>query len=169
MSDYLGSVSSTILGGGIALLAVYLTNRFDSEKRRRQMLLDRGEELYALNVKWLNGFFAYYLRRSSVMQGKLTYNQALDLEIADLSKNTHDFSRIEMLIDVYFPSTRSAYDRLAAGRDALNEIASQHKRAYEAGDLDGGAFYGPFLQAIQEIEEAGKSLKEEIIKGLRSI
>lgn len=160
---------STILGGGLALLGVYLTSRSDTEKRRKEMLRGRGEELYVLNEKWLNGLCGYFLRRSSVMQGKLTYDQALELEIAEGRRNTHDFSRIEMLIDVYFPSTRPAYDRVIAGRDTLNDIASQHKRAYETGDLDGGHFHKPFLQAMQDIDKAGKSLKEAIIKDLRSI
>lgn len=158
------------LGGGIALLGVSLTNRFDTKKRRQEMLRVRGEELYILNEKWLNGLTGYFLRRASVMQGKSTYNEALDLDIAEGSRpQPHDFSRLEMLIDVYFPATRPAYDRVTAGRAALNKIASEHKRAYEKGDLDGQGYLKPFQQAMKDVDEAGKALKEAILSELRSI
>ena len=103
--DLVKTVVSPFLGGIIALCGVSLTSRFDTKKRRQEMLRGRGEELYTLNEKWLNGLTGYFLRRASVMQGKLTYNEALDLEIAEGSRHqTHDFSRLEMLIDVYFLS-----------------------------------------------------------------
>lgn len=167
--DFAKTAFSTIVGGGIALLAVFLTSRSDAEKRRKELLLGRGEELYALSGKWINYLFGCYQRRDYVMAGKLTYNQILDLEIADGRQNTFDFGRIEMLIDVYFPSTRPAYDRLIKGRDNLSVIVSQHKRAYEAGDTDGTGFREPFLKAQREIELAGTSLKNAIIERLLTI
>lgn len=168
--DLVKTVVSPFLGGIIALCGVSLTSRFDTKKRRQEMLRGRGEELYTLNEKWLNGLTGYFLRRASVMQGKLTYNEALDLEIAEGSRHqTHDFSRLEMLIDVYFPATRPAYDRVTAGRATLNKIASEHKRAYENGDLDGKGYLKPFQQAMKDVDDAGKALKETILSELRSI
>ena len=160
---------STLSGGGIALGVVYLTNRFDKEKRRKEILLGRGEELYALVKKWQGGLFAYYLHRSYVMQGKLTYDQIHELEIAEAKSGGNDFSRIEMLIDVYFPSTRPAYDRVTTARDTLSHVASTYKREYEAGDIDGDKFCKPFLQAMQDVEKAAKPLLEAIITDLLSL
>lgn len=160
---------ATALGGGLALFGVYLTSHFDAKKRRDEMLRGRGEELYVLCDKWMNGLFAYALRLSSVMQGKLTYNQALDLEIAEGKERSLDFVRIEMLIDVYFPSVRPAYDSAAKVRDSLNVIANEHKRAYSQGDVDGTPYLEPFLKEMRRIDSASAALKGAVIQGLRSI
>jgi len=53
---------------------------------------ERGEELYGHIDKWANFFACHYLRLAAVMQGKLTYNQCLDLDIAEGNKPaTYDF------------------------------------------------------------------------------
>jgi hypothetical protein len=163
------TIVSATLGGGIALLVLYLTSRFDATKRRKETLRERGEELYVLSEKWINGLFIDYLRRSDVMQGKLTFDQMNDLAIAEGKRDSIDFSRIQMLIDVYFPSTRPAYERVGTARDVLRNIASEHKRAYEAGDIEGSQFSKPFFQAMQNVEKAANPLKEAIIRDLRSI
>jgi hypothetical protein len=121
------ALTSTTLGGVLTLVSVLLANRsstarlnlqldYEATQRKAQILRERGEELYVLTERWLNGLVAgYYLRRKSVMQGKLTYNECLDLEIADGKDNPVNFSRMELLIDVYFPSTREAYNRTYTG------------------------------------------------------
>jgi hypothetical protein len=122
-----GNSISAALGGSLALLGVYLTNRRSEQARYADTLRARGEELYSLNAKFLKGLGSYYLRRMSVVYGSITYNEMLDLEIEDLKRNTHDLSRVEMLVNVYFPEARPAYDRLIEARDVLNEIALKHK------------------------------------------
>lgn len=164
----------------MALVSVALSNcsntsrlklqfQHEANNRRFEVLRERGEELYSLTEKWLLGLAGYYLNLSGVMQGKLTYNQALDLQIAQGNSGTIEFSRIELLIDVYFPSTRAAYDALIAGRTNLNKIAAAHKRAYQQGDIDGSQFLNPFVETQKAIEKAGDSLKQEVIDAVRSI
>lgn len=166
--DLIKTVVTPMLGGGLALLGVYFNSRVDTKKRRQEMLRGRGEELYVLNEKWLNGLAGYCLGHAAVMQGKLTYNQVLDLDIADGAKNP-DFSRIEMLIDVYFPAARTAYERVIAVRETMNKITSEHKRAYESGNLDGRQYLESFNKAIDGINISGAALKEAILHELRSI
>ena len=160
---------ATALGGGLALFGVFLTSHFDAKKRRDEMLRGRGEELYVLCERWVNGLFTLALRRSFVMEGKLTYNQVLDMEIAEGNQRPPDFSRVEMLIDVYFPSVRSAYDQVAGVRESLNALVNQHKRAYAAGDVDGTAFLGPILAEMRKVNSTGTALKEAVKRALRSV
>ena len=126
----LTALSSGIMGGTVALLGVYFTNRsnetrlhvqLEREERQRKadLLRDRGEELYELIDKWLNYLAGYYFRRVSVMQGKLTYNQCLDMDIKNSKDNSYNFGRIEMIIDVYFPSIRNTYDEVITDRDEI--------------------------------------------------
>jgi hypothetical protein len=176
----LTALGSAVVGGAVALLGVFLTNRsntarlalqLDRESRQRKadLLRDRGEELYELADKWLNKLAGYYLRRSFVMQGKLTYNQVLDLDIQEGREESVNFGRNEMLIDVYFPTTRPAYDSVIAGRTELNKVAAAHKRAYESSDTDGTRFITPFVQCQHSIEKAGETFKLQVLECIRAV
>ncbi len=135
--------------------------------RKHEALRERGEELYRHLDRWLNAIAGYCIRLNSVMQGKLTYNQFLDLEIEDgKQERDFDFSRIELLIDLDFSSLRAAYESLIGARTAMNRIASEHKRAYEDG-LDGARFLGPFIAAQKTLEARGDDLKRALVNSIR--
>ena len=174
------AISSSLAGGIIALAGVLLNNRsstarlkaqfdHDDALRKAQVLRERGEELYVLIAKWLNTFAGHYLGVAAVMQGKLTYNQCLDLDIETLSNKSLEFSRIELLVDIYYPSTRKAYDEVMAGRSNVNEIEIAHKRAYGRGDIEGQRFLRSYVDAQKAIEAAGRVFKEELTKAIRAI
>jgi hypothetical protein len=163
------STVGAIVGGILALFGAYLTHRLDASKREREMLRGKGEDLFAVADRWDKKLFGYFLRRGFVMTGKLTYNQALDQEIAEGKENSIEFGRIEMLIDVYFPTTRSAYNRLIEVRDRLNDVVVEHKRAYESGDHDGGRFYPQLSKGMDDLSEASDSFKLAIITAIRAV
>jgi hypothetical protein len=179
-STFLTAALSTLVGGIMALLGVLLTNRsnesrlklqFDLELRKQKSDLhrSRGEELYELTDHWLKALAGYYLRRNAVMQGKLTYNQCFDLDVQELKKDPPKFGRVEMLIDVYFPSTRSAYDKIIDCRTLLNKIAMEHERAYKDGDTDGSRFLRPYVECQQSIEKAGDIFFKQILDCIRAL
>jgi len=176
----LTALSSAFLGGGVALLGVFLTNRsntdrlriqleHESQQKKADLLRSRGEELYELSEKWLNMFAAYYLRRSFVMQGKLTYNQCLDMDIEEGNKASGNFVRIVMLVDVYFPATRTAHEEITKAREELNKIEITFKRAYESGDTDGGQFLAPYVRCQKTIEQAGENFKLLVLENIRAL
>ena len=176
----LTALFSAAVGGTIALLSVFFTNRsntarlkiqleHESRQRNAELLRNRGEELYELSDKWLKKLIGHYLRRTFVMQCKITYNQCLDLDIQDGKEDSGNFSRIAMLIDVYFPSTRPAYNKIIATRNELNKIGAAHKHEYENGNVDGTQFVAPYIQFQNSIEQAGENFKAlvlECISGL---
>jgi hypothetical protein len=176
----LTALSSGVVVGAVTLFGVFLTNRSntarlkmqlenESQQRRAELLRGRGEELYELTDKWLKSLGGYYLRRTFVMQGKLTYNQCFELDIKEGEKESFNFGRIEMLIDVYFPTTRSAYDKIIEGRTALNKVGTAHKRAYEGGDIDGSPFLTPYVQCQHAIEQAGETFKMQVLECIRAL
>ncbi len=172
---------SAASGGAVALISVFLTNRsntkrlkmqFDHEsiQRKTELLRSRGEELYELTEKWRNAFFGYYLRRSGVMQGKLTYNQCLDMDIKDGKEaSSYNFSRIEMLVDVYFPDARPAYDKMMASRAELNKVELAYRRAYEDGDIDGTHFLTPYIQCQKTVEKAGDDFQAKVLEYISAL
>jgi hypothetical protein len=176
----LTALTSAVAGGAVALLGVFLTNRsstarlkvqLEHELRQRttDLLRGRGEELYELTDKWLITFAKNYLSLSAVMQNKITYNQHYDLTIEEGKKSFQEYGRIEMLIDVYFPSTRPAYDKIIEARDELNNVINAHKRSYKNGDIDGYKFLKPFIQSQKSIEQAGVVFKMQILESIRHI
>ncbi len=180
LSTILTSVSGAAIGAVIALTGVLLTNRsntarlkmqldHDAGQRKAQVLRDRGEELYVLVENWLNSFSGHYLNISFVMQGKLTYDQALDLDKEALGRSGLQFSRIALLIDIYFPGSRSGYDQMINARTKVNKVECAFKHAYDRGDFDGEKFLRPYVEAQKEIEAAGEVLKDKLIEAIRAI
>jgi hypothetical protein len=105
-----------------------LANDLGRMSSKSSDLRARGEELYSLMDKWSKMFGSFYLRRNSVMQGKLSYNQCLDLDLAE-GKSEYDFSRIELLVDVDFPKLRPLYDKIYSQRGIINEIWMAFRRS----------------------------------------
>jgi hypothetical protein len=181
MSDQLITVLlGAAIGGMLALVGVFVSNRssetrlkfqteHDSRQKKRDLLLERGEELYVLTDKWLNYLFGHSLNILSVMQGKLTYNQCLDLEIEAGKNISMNFARIQLLIDIYFPSSRKAYDTILEERDKINTIEASHKRAYKKGDIDGISFLRDYLEIQNSLEKAGAVFKNQLIECIRTI
>ncbi len=137
------------------------------EQRRSDRLRASGEELHSLFGQWLNSLFGFSLRRIMVMQGKLTYNQCLDLDIKE-GKPPYDFGRIELLIDLDFPILRPAYDRVIDERTKLHKIEVEFKRSYEQGDVDGERFVGPYVKLQKSMEVLGEEFQQQLLKCLQT-
>lgn len=173
-------LGSAGVGGVLTLAGVYFTNRssgkqleiriaHESSKIQENLLRERGEELYELVDIWLSGIGNNYLSLMFVMQGKLTYNEHYDNVIKFGKGRELNFGRIKMLVDVYFPSVEGVYDKALNARSRLNDIDTQHRRAYDQGDTDGERFLRPYVSAQENLEAAGELLKNEVAQVIRSI
>jgi len=165
------SLISGLIGVFGALGGVYLNNRSQTARRNSETRRDRGEELYSAAVEWLQGLFFFSLRRNGVMRGEITYDECIeqDIEWGKSKKTAPITMRFDMLIDVYFPATRAAYDQVVELRTKLNQIEAEFKRGYKKGNAVGSAFLNPYLRAQREIETAGEELLKRIIEEIRKI
>ena len=174
-NDIPATASTAILGALIALVSVYLTNRSNTRRLKLQFELERAtkekefirdklEELYLLHEAWLNALATSNLPFLSVMKGEITYNQALDMFIENNRTRTVDFKRLEMLVDLYFPDIKPAFNRLSVARDGVNNIRFEHKRQYKRGNIDGSDYVIPFIEAQQLLESEALVVKEQIIE-----
>jgi hypothetical protein len=141
----------------------------EHSKENRNHLRSRGEELFILVDQWLNAIGSNYRGLTIVMQGKLTYNEHLDIIIKNGVPEKFNGGRLEMLIHAYFPSLSGEFDAVKNARTELNSIAGAHKRAYQSGDVDGQRFIDSYLRAQRATEAAGYSLKEKLLEKLRSL
>jgi hypothetical protein len=171
-------LTSALLGASVALVSAMLTNRANAkaaagqrlhqqELRQQDLLRTRGEELYTLLEKWLTAQAGHLLVKGSVMSGKLTYDQAFEIEARSRDPQHTEFVRIEMLIHVYFPDLQELYRQVMEHREQANGVISDHKAAYSAGRFDGRSFLPPFNAAQHKMQSAAAQLKTSLIAKLR--
>lgn len=129
--------------------------------------ISRDEELYLLSEAYFNALTSHYLPYLRVMQGELTYNQALDLTIAQLG-GEHDFQRLEMLVQLYFPALTEALECVFVARDRANAILSAHKAKYKQGDPDGYEYVRPLQKALTALVGTCKEFKRQAISVIAS-
>lgn len=175
------ALTSVALGSALTLLGAHFTNRsaekrlerqlqHEATQRKQELLRARGEELYTITSEWLKVIGTYQLRSMAVLHGNITYNQALDQQIAD-GKPSYNFDRIEMLMDTYFPTAKPAYKALLAERDNFNELhfAFKHKYKQVGASASDKQTVCSHEKSVKMMENLGNALKDEIVQSLRSI
>ena len=168
-------LAGVIIGSILSVFGVWLSNRanisqlqiqlqHEKESRRENTQRQRLEELYVIVGAWLNNIAINYMSLAMVMQGKLSYNDHLDMVIKNQGELRYDFNRLEMLIDIYAIDLKSEYEAVIEARGKLNEVAKQHKWAYEEGNTDGEVFLKSYINAQVKIENLGKVLSNSIAR-----
>ncbi|HNO76144.1 MAG TPA: hypothetical protein PKG49_11190 [Nitrosomonas mobilis] len=158
-------IVGTLIGSSLTIIGVVLTNRSNTERlktqlqheqniRRQELKRERVEELYIESKKYLNAVGIHYLPYKKVMEGELTFNQALDLNIGNGSKRDFEPHRVTMIIDMYFPNLQKPFNEIMAKRDFLNRIVTGYKEQYKTGGTDGSRWLEPFQAKLEELSEA---------------
>ena len=168
------TVVTALITGSVALIGVYLTNynntkrlklelEYNQTEKNRSNMIDKIEELYNLSDKWLKNIFMNYNNLILVLEGKLHYNEYLDL-IINRKGDDLNFSRLEMLLHMYFNNLIPFYKEVANLRDIGNDISHKYKLEYENGNFDSREFIQPFLKIQKDIINSGEVFKQEIIR-----
>lgn len=176
-------MSTAALSGLFAILGVLvggfashiLSLRREREARRHQLdaarqdlLRSRREELYALVAKWSLLISTNNLTFSSVMQGKLDYNDANDLLIKNAKDSPLDFNRIELLIEAFCPACREAYAKCLGARTLMNQVFTEFKREYDTrGPYQPYNQLKAYITAGTTFEAASDTLKAVIVREVR--
>lgn len=73
-----------------------------------------------------------------------------------------------MILGIHAKELRPYYQRVVDARSELNTISTEHKHAYEQGDIDGERFLKPYTATQLKIEKLGEVLKEKIAEHAKS-
>jgi len=155
----------TLVGGWLTnrssnqRLIIQLQNERD-EKEKESMRL-RHEELYVESRKYFDAIVIYYLPYRKVMEGELTFNQALDITI-ERSKSDHQPHRVKMLIDLYFPELKAEFDELMAVLVILNKCVCGYKVQYKTGNLDGSKWLEVFQPTFESFGKKSTECADRI-------
>ncbi len=116
----------------------------------------------------MNEIFGNYLQLTLVMKGEINYNQYLDGIIERGKDVKFNFSRLEMIIDIYGHELKPVYKKVLAARDKRNDIEYAHERAYRSGELNAAQYLQPFSEAQIELEELTESLRKQVAEVARN-
>jgi hypothetical protein len=120
---------ATIICSG--LISAIVTYKLNSRKDERLILRQKLEELNLALIRYCKQLGCVSLMYSSVMAGKITYDQANE-QIVGFDKGeekSHD--KVSMLVNIYFPHFKPYLDNIMEIRDDENNIRSDFKRHYQ--------------------------------------
>ncbi len=175
-------LSGVIIGAFISILGFWLTNRanisqlqlqlnHEKETHKKNLNRERLEELYVLIGNWQNAMFVNSISLSSVMKGETTYNEHIDSMIKNSSSKTSDFTRLEMIVNLYAHSIKSEYDKIIGARSELNDIETNFKLKYkEVGpEHNDEQFLEPYMEAQSKLKKNGDDFKKTIADYVKNI
>lgn len=169
-------VIGVLLGTLLSVFSAWLTNRsslmqlkvkFKHEEKLSagKVRKERLEELYILVCHWSNMFFSQYMNLGLVMRGHISYNDYLDM--VNSSENKYDYSRIEMIVDIYGGGVAEAFKAVEIARGVVNDVSARHKSAYKRGE-SGEGFVDPANEAQLLIGDALDAMKRAIAREARA-
>ena len=123
-------ILSGAIGALATLLAVAVTSFFNfrvarlnlNEQRRHrseEMKLEKLEELFLIFDKWQIHFSNIYLYHLRCYKGLLTFAQVLEAVNGSTSLAPGDAQKYKMLLEVHFPSLRTAYAPVEQARQMI--------------------------------------------------
>lgn len=168
----------SVVTGLFTLLGVWLANKnslkqltvklqHESEKERNDALRARLEELYCLVDLWAKEMMKHHITYRKVMDGDLTYNQALDLTISN--KSTLDSTRLFMLAELYFPSARTALEELKELRDKASSVQENFKQHYKRDGQPSAEHAKSLTALLQRFDDAIDKYQAELAKYAKNI
>jgi hypothetical protein len=149
---------SAICGGFVALLSF----RMNTNKEHVFFMLKKAEELFLAVDRFKTSLDCYYLNFYAVMQGKISYNDMLDLQIRNgtTAHEPHRFMR--MLCRFYFPPLLPKLEAFIGAQANANKVTAKHRKDYERG-ADGIPWIAPLDEALLLLDQAAKELSDSII------
>lgn len=161
----------SIVTGLFTLLGVWLANRsslkqltvklnHEAEREHKEAIRSRLEELYSSIDGWSGSLVVHHLTYRKVMEGDLTYNQALDITIK--SGQSLDAKRMFTLADLYFPTAHKALQELKELRDQAAAIQSSFKEEYRKGIVTSEKHAKAITEVLERFNEAVTNYKSEL-------
>jgi len=155
----------TIMGSGV--VAAWISHHLAKSKEELFYKRKKLEELYKAIERYTTLLFVMNHMWLKVMDGNISYNQGLDLQINNNGdEEKHLLPEIGMLINLYFQNFLPTYDNFIKKRYMVNELHQGFRNIYK--------FKGPtvdyrknrkeFSEALLEVDRISKVLLNEVAK-----
>ena len=165
---------TAVITATVTLLGVYLTNRGNTQRLKLQLELEieikekeimraRLEELYILMEHWASSLINIYLPYISAMNGKLPLTKVLEMNLEYMEKSKSDFKRLQMIMDLYFPDVKPAFNKLLEERDKANKIVSAFEHSCDDRNTENINYLPTFMEAYKSVGREAAIVKEHIV------
>ncbi|WP_129591360.1 hypothetical protein [Salinicola tamaricis] len=162
---------TALLTSTLTLIGVRLTNKSNNERlsiqleherklKREELIRNRLEELYVESRRYMNAVVTHFLPYRQVMEGELTFNQALDFSID--SEYTHNPERVHLIMDMYFPELRDSFAGVEQMLEKTNNILHGYKLQYKQGDFSGEKWLPLFQDSLERLSKAANDFEKHV-------
>jgi len=118
--EYIGIIFAALLSSGV-IAAIVSSNLLD-KRDIRILTRNKIEEIYLSFADWNTGVSTHYLKYLDVGIGKISFNDALDMDIANPDHTMGDKIRgVKMNIMMYEPSLQLALEAVESCIARMNE------------------------------------------------
>lgn len=164
----LSTVAGVRLANQAAERQLKLRLQHQDDKDQKEALRNRLEELYQLVDTWAGKVVFHHTTYRQVMNGQLTYNQALDITI---NSESFDSARLFTLAELYFPDSHEVLETIKKFRDELSGIQLEYKEQYrEAGPEAQGETYSRLVtKKLMEFNQAIDLYKSSLASYARKV
>jgi hypothetical protein len=159
---------STILASGVTSSLV--TFRLNRNKDQTIFMREKAEQLYLSADAYGRVFGGHMVSYFPLLEGRIDWNQMLDIHIADGSKEREHggAETMTMLVEIYFPSVRPALARVWDARAEFNDLTAKLKRHYKAnGHVTEDHWKPAFLEVTKKLNDAISCLEKDIVVAAR--
>lgn len=172
------TIGVAIVTGGFTILGVYLASRtsnsqlniklsHEDKKEQTKVLRERLEELYQLVEKWAGTFITHHVTYRKVMEGTLTYNQALDLTI-DRKKDINA-ARMFTLAELYFPDCHEKFEEIKSLREVASDIQFDFRELYRNTGESSEQHAKGITEALELFNAAVDQYKKQLSEYVRKV
>jgi hypothetical protein len=162
----IGIAIATILGSGVVSAAV--SHHFTTRRAEREFRRKKTEELFLAFHGYCTLLSSQNVVWPQVMDGTLTYNQALDINADRKDKDFAHFENVEMLVSLYFPTLRPIWTEVLSVRDQINRIRGDFKKQYKIYGPD-PSFIRPFCDTVLSLDGKEKAFKDHLAEIYRRL
>jgi hypothetical protein len=159
--DSLAVIFTSVFSSGV--FAALTSASFTEAKERWVLRRAKIEDIYLSTAGWLKEAQAQFVPYLHVCEGKISYNQMLDLQINYAKEDTGDqHLKMKMNIEMYERSLIPALTLMQGELKRLNELCSLLKDCYcETGQAS--EFLEPMRAQLISFGKAGDTLLEAVV------
>jgi len=156
----------TIICSGV--VAAIVTYKLNSDRQESLLLRKKLEELTISLIGFCNQLGTNFLPYLSVMNGEISFNQALDIVI-DSKETERYYHKVAMIINIYFPNFSNDLEKIHSVRNLGNKIINDFKYQYKQGKTSSKKHLNEITDVIKLLGEVEENFKLAIRKEAKKI
>lgn len=151
------SLLTIVCSGVVSAIVTYKLNSGHEEKQFLRKKLEEVSLSFTVYSRILGTHFITY---QSVMVGKISYNDALDMTIE--SKQKSPFETLSMLVNIYFPNLDRHLENLIKYRELGNDIIHDFKSQYKNGVQSSKSHTNAITETVHLLSSAESEFKAAV-------